>query len=294
MPQFTWMARDPGRALRSGLIEAPSAWQASIALRRQSLGGVAVLPMPAQAPEAAPPATLDLSRVSWSSRKEAASHLSMLTRQGVAPSRACAVAGASVPDAQLSEALHRAALQLRERGSLCDALQAQHGLLNALGVALLRAGEAQGLLYEGLKDLYQYMEFEEQLELRRLPRGWRRWASRVRAVRPLSPVPARLMNLTHFYGCLALAQRAGLAVPATLLATQEICGDDSFKLEIGSVHEAVVKHRLSLAEALDLAGMLPMSSRKPLEDAEAKGQLADLLVELTRELRGHAEAALAA
>jgi hypothetical protein len=37
-----------------------------------------------------------------------------------------------------------------------------------------------------------------------------------------------------------------------------------------------------------------MTSRQPLEAAQAEGRLADMLVELTRELRSHAEAALAA
>jgi type II secretory pathway component PulF len=293
MPQFTWMARDPRRALRSGLIEAPSAWQANLALRRQALGGVAVLPVPAMA-SAAADTPLDLSRVSIASRMGVVSHLRLLIGQGVPPSRACAVAGASAPDAQLSDALHRASLSMRERGSLCDALQAQPALLNRFAAALLRAAEGRGMLYEGLKDLYQYLEFEEQLDLRRSPRGWRRWASRVRVVRPLSPVAARLLTLTHFFGCLALGQRAGLGVPATLLATQEICGDADFQREIAAVHQAMVQGQQGLAEALDMAGLLPMTSRQPLEAAQAEGRLADMLVELTRELRSHAEAALAA
>ncbi len=292
MPQFTWMARDPRRALRSGVIEAPSAWQASLALRRRDLGGAAVLPVPMMA-AAAPEAPPDLSRVSIASRMGVVSHLRLLIGQGVPPSRACAVAGASAPDAALSDALHRASLLMRERGSLCDALQAQTGLLNRFAAALLRAAEGRGMLYEGLKDLYQYLEFEEQLELRRSPRGWRRWASRVRVIRPLSAVPARLLMLTHFFGCLALGQRAGLGVAATLLATQDICGDQSFQREIASVHQAVVQDGQGLAEALDMAGLLPITSRQPLEAAQAEGRLAEMLVELTRELRSHAEAALA-
>lgn len=294
MPQFTWMARDPQRALRSGLIEAPTAWQASLALRRRQLGGVAVLPVPSLPNQPVRAPQPDLSRVSLTVRMEVVSHLRMLIGQGVPPARACAVVGASVSDARMSDALHRAAVQMREGGGLSDALVAQPGLLNRFGAALLRSGESQGLLYDGLKHLYQYLEFEDQLGMRGSPRGWRRWASRLRMVSPLSAVAERLLTLTHFYGCLALAQRAGLSVPAMLLATQEVCGNADFQQEVAAVHQAVVQRRLSLAEALDVGGLLPMASRQPLEAAHAEGRLADLLVELTRELRSHAEAALAA
>jgi type II secretory pathway component PulF len=291
MPQFTWMARDPRRTLRSGLIEAPSAGQAAAVLRRLPLAGVAVLPVPsAQATAAGQP---DLSGSSHAARLEAVSHVAVLVRQGVPPARACAVAGASVTDTALSEALHEIAMAMRQGGSMADAWAAQPGLVNAFGVALLRECERRGTLGQGLKSLYQYLEFDEQLAQISSPRGWRRVAVRLRVAQPVSSERARLLALTHLYGCLVLGQRAGMDMGPTLLAAREVCGDSEFRRAVGAVHHALTVEGQRLAPALDHAGLLPAAAFGALKQAEHDGRLADCLVEITRELRAQAEAAQA-
>lgn len=297
MTQFTWMARDEHSSLRSGLIDAPSAGRAAARLRHLSMDGLAVLPLPVELPRHKPAGLkpAEWCGVSLRARMEAISHLRMLIGQGVPPGRACAVAGASAGHATLSEALHNASFHMRQGGGLAEALATHRGLLGPLGQALIHQAELRGALPEGLKSLYQLLEFEEQMEQRREPRGWRRWGSRLRMAKPVSPVAERLLVLTHFFGCLALGQQGGLSLAQTLRGAQDVCGDAPFKREVAAVRESLDQQPgQSLAKALDEAGLLPLTSRQPLEQAQAEERLTDVLVDITRELRSHAEAALAA
>jgi type II secretory pathway component PulF len=153
-PQYRYRAARADGRIVSGLVDAPSATQATALLAARGLHPVALDVAPLRATDQRPASRRQLAILFRS--------LAGLTAAGLPIDRALA---ASQPLARggLGEATAEARRRLSEGASLADAYAATQGLVPPVVTGMLRAGERGGQLAVTLEQVARHLEAEAEL-----------------------------------------------------------------------------------------------------------------------------------
>jgi type II secretory pathway component PulF len=142
---FRWRAADAAGQVRDGVLSASDEREALNALRRDRLYPIAIEPVRAAVGTAA----------RWGTSRHAAASswlrtLATLVGGGVTLDRALQVAAREVPHHDVARAAGEVGERVRAGAALSDAIAAQRGVFAAPVVAMVRAGEAGGVLADAL------------------------------------------------------------------------------------------------------------------------------------------------
>jgi MSHA biogenesis protein MshG len=162
MPQFTWTGRDAKQAMKSGVIDAPSAAQVAEALSAMSLVPVAIVPFAPPAPAGQTLSqVLRRKRVSEEDLMVFSRQMHTLLRAGVPILRALTGLGASTDNETLAELLKKLRAGLDAGHELSQVLARHRDVFDEFYVSMVRVGEQTGQLAETFKTLYHHLEFQK-------------------------------------------------------------------------------------------------------------------------------------
>lgn len=167
MPQFTWTGRDARQDVRTGIIEAPTAREAALALTTIDVQPEVILPFPPQ------PATAGRPR--WGLRRrpvrsadvrDMAMQARTLLRNGVAKERVFTVLASAVAHPELAEALQRMGVQVQDGTALWEAMADHPAIFDAFAIALVRQAEADDRPADGFRQVELHHEFTSTMRAR--------------------------------------------------------------------------------------------------------------------------------
>ncbi len=162
MPQFTYKAKDRKGALISGQLEADN--RLAVTGRLQAMG---YYPLDIQALEAGGGALASLGkrgrRIKHSDMAAFYRQMSDLIGAGVPLVKALGIVKNQAPNPSLTALLAQVMNDVQEGDTFAAALEKHAEVFSKLNVALVRAGEAGGLLDQTLSRIADYSETQEEL-----------------------------------------------------------------------------------------------------------------------------------